>query len=416
MAAQTIQFLTAPVSYLTRAQRDRGDVFTATLLREDWTVVADPAAIRQVFAAPPGHLRAGEASLVLEPLIGTRNTLMLDGEEYLTRRRLLLPAFHGETLRRQEQSIAHATRQELSTWPVGEPFAVLPRFQTLAAAIVQRSVLGEAGRPLAAAVLDLLAWLTNTRRLAYYFTVGAGQLMRRPGYQSRQRRVDTLMREEIQSRRDTDDLDQRADVLSLLLAARDEHGEPLPEKDIRDETITLLVAGHENTAALLAWACHELARNQHAQQQLAADPDSWLDPVITETLRLRPPVPIVPRRLTAPLSIAGYELPAGSNIAPCALLAQRDTRTYENPLRFDPARFAGQAPPAWFPFGGGVRRCIGDAFAQMEARVILRELISAYRIQAVGKSERARPRALVLVPAEGGKVLLTARGSGSCSR
>lgn len=412
MASQTLQFLAAPVSYLTRAQREYGDVFTARLLREDWTVIADQVAIRQVFSAPPQQLRAGEASRVLQPLIGTRNTLMLDGEEYIARRRLLLPAFHGAMLREREQEVRQAVRKEFSNWSPGVPFAVLPRFQALAASIVQRSVLGQAGGPLASAVLDLLAWLTSTSRLAYYFTFGANRLMRRPGYQSRQRRIDALMRMEIRRRREAGGLDQRTDVLSMLLAARDEHGSPLPEKDIRDETVTLLVAGHENTAALLAWACHELARNQHAQRLLAHDPDTWIGRVITETLRLRPPVPIVPRRLTEPLSIAGYDLPAGSNVAPCVLLAQRDPRVYENPLRFDPERFAEKAPPAWFPFGGGVRRCIGDAFAQMESRIILRELIGAYRIETVGPAERTRPRALVLVPSGGGNVVLATREPG----
>lgn len=411
MAVQTVQYLATPIAYLARAQRRFGDVFTARLLHEDWVVLASPELARDVFAMPPDQLRAGEASRVLEPLIGTRNTLMLDGEEYLKRRRLLLPALHGEALREIEHAVRGIARRQVAAWPVDERVAALPLMQDLAARIVKQSVLGDSGKELAHRVLDLLGWVTSTRRLAYYFSFGARALMHRPGYLRRVRHIERLMRVEIDSRRDSRDLDRRTDILSLLVAARDEDGEPLPDKDIRDETITLLVAGHENTAALLTWTAHELARSPSVQQRLSEDPSTWVDPVITETLRLRPPVPLVPRRLTSARSLGGFTLPAGTNVAPCALLIQRDPRVYPDPLAFRPERFLGSQPTAstWFPFGGSVRRCIGDAFARLETRIVLEELTGSRHIEPVGREERARPRALVFIPSREGEVTLRPR-------
>lgn len=406
MAWQTFHYLASPVSYLVNAHRRYGDLFTARLLGQDWVVLADTEAIREVFAAPHDQMRAGEASRVLQPLIGTRNMLMLDGQEYLERRRLLLPSLHGQTLQRHEQMIHTLTTQELATWPIGTPFPVLPRLQRLATRIIKQYVLGVDGDALINAVLDLLRWLTSTSRLAFYFTFGAKSLMNLPGYQLRQQNVEQQMHREIQRRRASFDLQQRTDILSLLTTAQDANGRPLSSKDIYDETIMLLVAGHENTAATLAWAVHELARNQRIQTQLAADPERWSEPVIAETLRLRPPVPLMPRHLATSFTLNGHRLPAGTNIAPCALLAQRQPQIYTEPLTFHPARFMTRQP-AWFPFGGGARHCIGDSLARLETRIIIQHLATTYRLQSAGPPERTQPRALVLVPSMGGRIIVT---------
>lgn len=409
-AWQSLQYLAAPALYLSRAQQRHGDIFTARLLGQDWVVLADPSVIREVFAKPPDQMLGGEPSRVLEPLIGTRNTLMFDGDEYLQRRRLLLPSLHGDALARHERSIDAAVQSELATWPTKGSIAALPRMQRLSATIIKHCVLGETGDVLAAAVLDLLTWLTSTSRLAYYFSFGAESLMQLPGYQRRQRRIDQEMQHEIHRRRHDAASTQQSDVLSMLVNAVDENGDALPDTDIRDETITLLVAGHENTAATLAWAVHELARAPVIQEQFAEHPETWSQAVIAETLRLRPPVPIVPRRLACPCELAGYQFDAGTNVAPCALLAQRQPNLYPNPLRFAPARFLDHRPRrGWLAFGGGARRCIGDAFAQLELRVILTAIVSAYRLEPAGRPERARPRALVLVPSGGAQLNVSRR-------
>jgi cytochrome P450 family 135 len=409
-AWQSLQYLIAPTQYLARAQQRHGDIFTARLLGQDWVVLADPSVIREVFAKPPDQMLGGEPSRVLEPLIGTRNTLMFDGDEYLQRRRLLLPSFHGEALARHDQAINDAAQSEIATWPANGSIAVLPHMQRLSATIIKRCVLGETGDVLAGAVVDLLTWLTGTSRLAYYFAFGAKRLMQLPGYQQRQRRIDQEMQHEINRRRHNATSEKQNDVLSMLVNAVDENGDPLSDRDIRDEAITLLVAGHENTAATLAWAAHELARAPLAQQQFAEHPDTWSAAVIAETLRLRPPVPIVPRRLASTCDLAGYRFEAGTNVAPCALLAQRQASLYPNPLRFDPTRFLDHRPGrGWLAFGGGARRCIGDAFAQLELRLILAAIVGAYRLEPAGPPERARPRALVLVPGGGAQLNVSRR-------
>jgi cytochrome P450 len=409
-AWQSLQYLAAPALYLSRAQQRHGDIFTARLLGQDWVVLADPSVIREVFAKPPDQMLGGEPSRVLEPLIGTRNTLMFDGDQYLQRRRLLLPSFHGEALAQREQAIDAAAQSEIATWPTKGSIAALPRMQRLSATIIKCCVLGETGDVLATAVLDLLTWLTSTSRLGYYFAFGAKRLMQLPGYQKRQQRIDREMQHEIDRRRRDAASAQQHDVLSMLVNAVDENGDALSYGDIRDEAITLLVAGHENTGATLAWAAHELARAPTIQQQLAEHPDTWSAAVIAETLRLRPPVPIVPRRLACACEVAGYRFEAGTNVAPCALLAQRQASLYPNPLRFDPTRFLDHRPGwGWLAFGGGARRCIGDAFAQLELRVILAAIVGAYRLEPAGPPERARPRALVLVPGGGARLNISRR-------
>ncbi len=196
----------------------------------------------------------------------------------------------------------------------------------------------------------------------------------------------------------------------MLICARDEHGHGLTSHELRDELITLLFAGHENTTALITWALHELARDPQSQDRAAACDGTFTDAVITETLRLRPPVPLLARRLRKPLQIAGHELPAGTNLCPCTLLAHRHPITYPEPWSFKPERFLDHKPTAgeWFPFGGGTRRCIGAAFAQFEARTTLEEITHAYHLSAdPHHPERPRTRAIVLVPAHGARITLT---------
>jgi cytochrome P450 family 135 len=208
------------------------------------------------------------------------------------------------------------------------------------------------------------------------------------------------------------DLEQREDILSLLIQATDEDGEHLSDRELRDELMTLLIAGHETTATLLSWAIHELARDQASQDRLAAEPGVFTDALVTETLRLRPPVGAVVRRLREPMSIAGYDMPAGTNVLPLMLIVQRRADLYPDPWRFDPTRFLDSRPPAggWLPFGGSVRRCIGASFAQFEAKIVLEELAAALRLRALQeRPERTTRRAVVLIPAKGARVVAERR-------
>jgi cytochrome P450 family 135 len=377
---QALHYLYNPERFFTQAHRRHGDIFTIQMLGEEWIVLAHPDAVTDAFSHGPDELNSGEPLQVLRPVIGTHNLLLLDGEEHLHRRRIVLPPFRGDRMRAYEPTIRQAITNELSTWPIGKPFPVLPRTEALAFSTILSCVFGlqekERMSTLATSLLGMLRWITDPRRLLVLFIAGPKRLMSLPRFRRQMQKIDHEVLAEITRRRTLKDLSQREDILSLLIRARDENDTGLSDTELRDELLTLLVAGHQNTAALLAWAIHELARDQHSQERLVAEPEIFADAVITETLRLRPSVPLVVRRLRKPLTIAGHQLPAGANLGPCALLVHRRADLYPQPLTFKPARFLNRCPSSseWFPFGGPVRRCIGASFAQFEARIILEEI------------------------------------------
>jgi cytochrome P450 len=413
---QALHYLHDPEGFFTHTHRRYGDMFTIQMLGEEWIVLAHPDAVAEVFAHSPEDLNSGEPLQVLRPVIGTRNLLLLDGEEHLHRRRIVLPPFHGDRMRAYEPTIRQAITHELSSWPTGTPFPVLPRTEALAFSTILSCVFGlrdqERMSTLATSLLGMLRWITDPRRLLVLFFAGPARLMNLPRFRRQMQKIDHEVLTEIARRRTLKDLSQREDILSLLIGARDENDTGLSDTELRDELLTLLVAGHQNTAALLAWAMHELARDQHSQERLAAEPSVYADAVITETLRLRPSVPLVVRRLRKPLTIAGHKLPAGTNLGPCALLVHRRADLYPQPLTFKPTRFLDRRPSSseWFPFGGAVRRCIGASFARFEARIILEEITRTLRITPEHpQPERAKPRAIVLVPARGARIIATKR-------
>jgi cytochrome P450 len=228
--------------------------------------------------------------------------------------------------------------------------------------------------------------------------------------------TDELILEEIRSRRDAPDLEERDDVLSLLLQARHDDGSAMSDQELRDELMTLLVAGHETSATALAWALEALARHPAAlsrlREELDAGDDAYLDAVVQETLRLRPVIAVVLRRLTEPMEIGGRLLPAGVNVAPCIYLMHRRPDVYENPRAFRPERFLERPPGTytWIPFGGGVRRCLGASFAQFEIKVVLRELVARLEIRpARPRPERRVRRAIVFAPERGGELVVKRR-------
>jgi cytochrome P450 len=413
---QSLWYGIAPYQFFDRARRRHGDLFTMRILGETWTIVADPAVVREIFTGDPEVLYSGEANQALRGLIGTRNVLLLDGGEHLRRRKVLLPPFHGERMQAYTTIMAEAADRELDRWPVGRPGPALKHTQTITFEVILRAVfgLGDAERmgELGAGLRDLLDWAQSPRTMIRFALRGPEALTT---YQPFLRRIEPLDREifaEIARRRASDDLDEREDILSMLLRARDEDGEALPDQDVRDELLTLLVAGHETTASTLAWAIHYLARDAGAQERLAAGEPGFADAVVQETLRLRPAVPLVVRLLKAPLTIGGHEFPEGTTVAPSSVLIGRDPELYPEPEAFRPDRFAGVKPATyeWIPFGGGVRRCIGAAFAQIEARVVLERLAARFTVRPYrARPERVGRRGIVLIPYRGGRVILTPR-------
>jgi cytochrome P450 len=384
---------------------------------EEWVVLAHPDAVRDLFAHGPDELDSGAANLALRPLLGTRNLLLLDGAEHLRRRKLVLPPFHGERMRAYEDLMREATRREIATWPIGTAVPTLPRMQALTLHVVLRAVFGVTDGPvldrLAPILRRVLAWATDPKRGLVFAFLGPERLMRLRTFQRLQHELDREVLAEIARRRALPELGDRDDILSLLLRARYDDGEGLADRDLRDELVTLLVAGHETTAAALSWALTEAARHPEAQARLAAGEPGLAEAAITETLRLHPPVPLgALRRLRRPMTIAGWSLPAGTTVAACTLLLHRRPDVYPQPTAWRPGRFLATRPPpgAWIPFGGGVRRCVGAAFAQFEARTVLDELVRTLELRpARAPSRRVGRRGIVLVPPRGGPVIAAPR-------
>jgi cytochrome P450 len=418
-AWQTIRYGLDPDGFFASARQAFGDVFTVRVMGETWVVLAHPDAVREVFAHGPEDVDSGVANRSLRPVLGTRNLLLLDGDEHLRRRRIVLPPFHGERMRAYEGLIRAATRREVAAWPLGDAAPTLPRMQAITFGVVLRAVFGVQEGPrlerMARVLRRFVAWTTDPRRGLVFAFLGPDRLMRLPAYRRQHEELDRELLGEIATRRRAPDLAEREDILSLLVQARDEDGAPLSDRELRDELVTLLVAGHETTAAALSWALAELARDARAQARVAAGEPGLAEAVVAETLRLHPPVPLGGvRRLRRPLTIAGRDLPAGATVTPCALLVHRRADVYPAPDAWRADRFLGTRPPAgaWIPFGGGVRRCVGAAFAQFEARIVLDELVGALELRPAGpQPRRTGRRGIVLVPRRGGPVVATRRAA-----
>ncbi|MGE5282685.1 MAG: cytochrome P450 [Chloroflexota bacterium] len=403
------------------ACQDRyGDMFTIRIAREGtWVMLADPEAIKQVFTGDPKVFHAGEGNEILATVLGRNSLLVLDEERHMSQRKLLLPPFHGARMQGYEETMREIAADEIASWPTGTPYALRPRMQAVTLEIILRTVFGvgsaEAKKlaDLRDALRDFLDVTTNPRFLVPLIALGPQRVRRLAAFRRRLDRVDALIYREIAERRRAEDLEQRDDILSMLVAARHEDGTPMRDEEMRDELLTLLVAGHETTATSLAWAVERLARHPEKLERLRAEAedggDAYLTATIQETLRLRPVISIVARRLTEPVAIGGYELPAGISVAPCIYLAHRNPEVYPEPQAFRPERFLEDPPGTytWIPFGGGVRRCLGASFAQFEMAVVLRELVRRHRIRpARPRSERVFRRAITETPRHNARVIL----------
>jgi cytochrome P450 family 135 len=398
--------------------RRYGDMFTLRIANEGtWVFLADPDAIKQVFTGDPRVLHAGEANVVVLPLLGHHSVLVLDEAAHMSQRKLMLPPFHGERMRGYEETMAEVAAEEIESWPAGQPYAVRPAMQRITLEVIIRTVFGvqdDARRErLRAALGTALEWGTNPRRMAMLAVLGPRRLAGSKLFAGVRAPADELIYEEIRQRRGATDLEERDDVLSLLLQARHEDGSPMTDEELRDELMTLLVAGHETTASSLAWAVERLVRNprvlERLRDEVASGDDEYVDAVCKETLRLRPILALVLRRLTEPMEIGGRVLPAGVNLAPCIYLVHRRPDVYPEPYAFRPERFIEQPAGTytWIPFGGGVRRCLGASFALLEMRVVLRELVSRLELRAAeARPERVARRAITLVPERGGEVVV----------
>jgi cytochrome P450 len=417
-AVQTAIWSRQARRFLFACQERYGDVFTLRILHEgDWVILADPEDVKQVFTGDPRVFHAGEANHIVEPFLGPSSVLVLDEKPHMSQRKLLLPPFHGERMKAYREAMREVAVCEIDSWPTGTPYKLRPRMQAITLEIILRTVFGaregEGMAELRDALRDFLDLTTNPRILLPVLLTGPHRAARLPVLRGRIERVDRLIHREIASRRRAADLAEREDILSLLVAARHEDGSPMSDAEMRDELLTLLVAGHETTATSLAWAMERLSRHpeklERLRGELEAGSDAYLTATIQETLRLRPVISIVARRLTEPVEIGGYELPAGATVAPAIYLVHRNREVYPEPDRFRPERFLDDPPGTytWIPFGGGVRRCLGAAFAQFEMAVVLEELVGRREIRpARPRPERVFRRAITETPRHDAEVVL----------
>ncbi len=402
------------------ACQDRyGDIFTVRILREGrWVMLADPEAIKQVFTGDPRVFHAGEGNEVLAPVLGRNSVLVLDEKPHMAQRKLLLPPFHGERMQGYEKTMSEIAAAEIERWPTGTPYKLRPRMQAMTLEIILRTVFGvRDGEQLAElrdALRDFLDLTTNPVALLPLLMVGPERVRHIPAFRRRIERVDRLIYRQIAERRQAADVGERDDILSMLVGARHEDGSPMSDEEMRDELVTLLVAGHETTATALGWAVERLARHpeklSRLREEVRAGGEDYLTATIQETLRLRPVISIVVRRLTEPVEIGGYELPAGVAVTPAVYLVHRNPEIYPEPERFQPERFLDNPPGTytWIPFGGGVRRCLGASFAQFEMAVVLKELIRRHQIRpADPKPERVFRRAITETPRHDAEVILS---------
>jgi cytochrome P450 family 135 len=395
-----------------------GPMFTLRIAYEgDWAVVSDPELVKQVFTGDPRVFHAGEGNQILRPILGENSVLVLDEKKHIEQRKLLLPPFHGERMQAYGEKMREIAGREIERWPTSVPCKLRPRMQAITLEIILETVFGvHAGERMDAlrvALRDFLDLTTDPRVLLPVLAIGPDRINRTRAFRRRIDPVDALIGREIAERRGVEDLAEREDVLSMLVAARHEDGSPMSDAEIRDELLTLLVAGHETTATALSWAMERLTRHPEKLERLRAEveagEDAYLTATIQETLRLRPVIVVVIRRLTEPVELGGYEIPAGASVTPCIHLIHRDPRTYPEPERFLPERFLDNPPGTytWIPFGGGVRRCLGAAFAQFEMAVVLRELVRRRQVQPADPApERSFRRAITETPRHDAEVIL----------
>jgi cytochrome P450 len=419
---QTMAWIARTGPFLERARERYGDMFSVRIAQEGtWVMLADPARVREVFTGDPKIFHAGEANAILRPVVGENSLLTLDEQAHMSQRKLLLPPFHGERMQRYGDLMREVAEQEIARWPSGEPMQLWPRMQAVTLEVIMRAVFGmeEGARldRLRESIRTTLDWATRPAQMVALALLGPKRIEKLPGFTDKFTEVDALLYDEIRARRAAEDLAERDDILSLLLQARHEDGSPMTDEELRDELMTLLVAGHETTATALAWGIERLVRHPDKLDRLHEEAitggDEYVDAVAKETLRLRPVIPIVVRRLTEPVEIGGYTLPAGWKVAPCIYLMHRHANIYDpDPSAFRPERFLEKPAGTytWIPFGGGIRRCIGASFAVFEMKTVLSAIARMVDLRAVRpEREQVVRRAITMTPNRGAEVVARPR-------
>src|SRR5881394_731252 len=424
---QTLRFTARQIEFVFRARRELGEVFRmrGALPGPDPVITSHPDHVRSLFTAKPEQAPSLTGESPLRPIVGPNSVLTAVGPRHMRQRKLLLPPFHGEAIEQYTQLIADAAEREIERWPVGRPFALAPRMQAITLDVIMAGIFGIEGEPergtpehwlriatkriVAASTWPLaqVSELINLNRTEAVGLTRVGlELLDRPTYAV------------IEQRRRAEDLGERRDILSLLLQARTEEGEEMSDKELRDELLTLVLAGHETTANSLAWTWERLVRNPAAHDALRdavrgeADSAEQIEATIVEAMRSRPVIPIIGRRVKVPWRLGPYAVPAETPVTMSILLVHHREDLYPDPFAFRPERWEGRKPKTyeWIPFGGGIRRCLGAALAMAEQRVVLTEMARRLDVRAAEpEPEHARHRNVTMIPSRGGRVVITAR-------
>jgi cytochrome P450 len=419
---QTLRWGFRPLPFMQECREKFGDSFSVKFLgfERPMVMISDPEAIKALYTERENGLPPGR-NIVLEPIMGSRSVLLLEGSDHLARRKLILPAFHGERMRSYEPVVEEIVGAEIDSWPIGEEFPIHSRMQAVTLEVILRVVFGVSDGPrlerlrgmLGKVLMETASPTTQLIGLATRRFGGRGPWAK---FEGQLKAVDELLYAEIGERRSDPGIEDRDDILSALMLARFEDGEAMSDTELRDQLMTLLLAGHETTATALAWTFDLLLRHpaplQRLRDSLEQGEDDYLRATIAESLRLRPVIPLAGRRLAKELSVDGLTLPAGTDVTPAIWLTHTRADVYPEPFAFRPERFLDQAPDtyAWIPYGGGIRRCLGASFAEFEMRIMLREVLTRCDLhKASPEPERVGRRNITLSPRDGTPVVVTAR-------
>lgn len=428
---QLIQWIARPLDYMDTCAQRYGDSFTVRL-GSDFTAVflSNPQAIQQIFTADPSLFDTSRNNGLLQPVLGSQSLIMVDGDRHQRQRHLLMPPFHGDRMRAYGQLICDITRQVMSQWRIGQPFSVRSSMQEISLRVILKAVFGlregsryEQLRQLLSSLLESISSPLSSSVLFYdLLQRDLGSWSPWGRFLRQRQQIDDLIYAEIQERRTQADLD-RADILTLLMAARDEAGQPMTDVELRDELMTLLIAGHETTASALTWAFYWIHHLPEVHDRLLQELDAlgetsdpseifrlpYLTAVCQETLRIYPIGMLAfPRTAKVPIDLIGDRFAPGTVLVPCIYLTHQRQDLYPEPKRFKPERFLERQFSAYeyLPFGGSNRRCIGLAFAQFEMKLVLATVLSHFQL-AIPNNHQVRPvrRGLTSAPS-GGKWLV----------
>jgi len=432
---QLIKWVANPVEFLENCKQRYGDCFTATFSNDrHFVLISNPQAIEQIFTANPKQFDVGRANSIIRPTVGDNSLILLDGDRHAAQRQLLMPPFHGERMRAYSQLIFQITQEVTNNWTQGQPFTVRPFMQEISLKLILQAVFGlEEGQKYQQLQQLLTSFLEFSTSLFNFFLAFFPALRGdfgpwSPGgiFNQNKQEIDDIIYALIEERREKPD-SSRTDILSLLMSARDATGQPMTDIELRDELMTLLVAGHETTATALTWALYWIHRLPEVKEKLLKEIENlgenpepntitklpYLSAICSETLRIYPITLIAgPRIVKEPVEIMGYKFEPETMLAPCVYLTHQREDIYPEPKQFKPERFLERqfSPYEYLPFGGGNRRCIGAAFALFEMKLALFSIVSNFQL-ALADQRPVKPvrRGVTMAPEGGVKMVMTGK-------